>query len=1331
MRCQGGDDLSRHPFSVQSLVSLGLSLAMASSQQISPRNLHHARSRKDLLMFSSDPILSLTATTMTLPGNGYDTAQGQEALCWRGRVARYEATISEVMGLPLSPLEDFHLMGRTELLGDCSSQTLQVGSPQVQFFRGNRLRTGESYNFSVQVDVDLSLLLEPGSSQQHVLWTSNAEDVSAQVKLILCDIHTSGFCTPFVHEESVLMGSPQPASGTLHGVTHLDSSTTFLTAHHSSQPLSLEANITIPMQVAIPGEYFVIAALELYTQEISENRALIPLYHRWDIANAIGDGGRVLTFQEPPTLLEMSPKVELVSYIAIALAASVVTGLLISTIYYRNSQILKLTQGWFLILYLTCALTAVVSSFLLNPKSDVYCRLSYPIILTSIQLMYAICCGRLWRLHAVLSPIFQHRDMSGKDDTTQRASGGDNPQAQANNNDRLQLRYRKLLQSCLRCFPFLQNYQTANCSSAGGLKRTVPYWHLNVIVFACTLPQLLLQIASVTRQPQQRVIRWNENESIGRAQCEYVHEPGEEPMVSLLLISFLMLVLFLLVLLAVAFYCRNLPSVGILNESRQIYDTAMTSMILLVLGTGIIRLTDNATSSPDVEYTVWVTVILWTTVNSAMRLMHRKLRMAYQGKTVIVSALVKEHHRKQREKQEVRLKELADRANAFQKCVLPLVKDQMLQAAAMKSCFVGEEAIDALVHEGIVASRWEGLQLGRDLVNDLGLFLPIGGNVQHGAGFQDDFVLYRFRAFDEKSGTLLPESQCMRQLMFRTSVSHRNSSPIEAEIDDVVNQYSREELEELVEGFKAYVDVRDRKYHMRTYHNCFIGSEAVDSMIYAGLAHSREEAVKLGKRLQRELKLFHHVCDDWSFEDKRLFYRMRQKFDPKVTEDGLDEHETDDLPTLTRRKSWSTVMTGSMNSSIGSSIGNSWKIPSATVNTVRSTRKLTKDAKRFIDLVSVRDRKYHMRTYKRVFVGAEAVDSLVYSGMAATRWDAVQIGRTLARELRLFEHVTRVHNFNDDWLFYRYTNTNVPRELCWDDNGSVNFSDAASSDGMERSQLAETADLFRRCIDVRDRKYRGIRYKACFVGSDAVDSVVFSGLVSSRPEAVKLGRYLARELRLFKSVTGSHVFSDEPLLYSFRAGADSTSVSSGGSGRNGAGSHDETASTGRHAKLLETAEAFRKCTDVRDRRYRLRTFKQCFVAVDTVDMMLTNGLAETRHDCVQLARQLARELGLFRHVCDDHDFCDAYLFFEFTGEHGLGVNVGKDGETRYKLERLADCESWNTMGRLAPVPEADSKLSFNSTSEDQSTLPRTISQIASDFEVSDDHATESDEEKGG
>lgn len=156
------------------------------------------------------------------------------------------------------------------------------------------------------------------------------------------------------------------------------------------------------------------------------------------------------------------------------------------------------------------------------------------------------------------------------------------------------------------------------------------------------------------------------------------------------------------------------------------------------------------------------------------------------------------------------------------------------------------------------------------MVSDLGLFLPIGGNVHPGVGFQDDFVLYRFREFvDAKSGKLLPEFHCMQHFKNSMIATASQSQLIKDDMEESSHAHTREELEELADGFKAYVEVRDRKYHLRTYNGVFIGSEAVDSMLYAGLANSREEAVRLGKRLERELKLFHHVCNDWSFEDRR------------------------------------------------------------------------------------------------------------------------------------------------------------------------------------------------------------------------------------------------------------------------------------------------------------------------------------------------------------------------------------------------------------------------------------------------------------------------------
>lgn len=72
----------------------------------------------------------------------------------------------------------------------------------------------------------------------------------------------------------------------------------------------------------------------------------------------------------------------------------------------------------------------------------------------------------------------------------------------------------------------------------------------------------------------------------------------------------------------------------------------------------------------------------------------------------------------------------------------------------------------------------------------------------------------------------------------------------------------------------------------------------------------------------------------------------------------------------------------------------------------------------------VKDRKYRLQTYKECFVGSEAVDFLVSSGLAQSRTDAVEIGRTLQSDCHLLEHVTRDHEFKDEQLFYRFLKDN-------------------------------------------------------------------------------------------------------------------------------------------------------------------------------------------------------------------------------------------------------------------------------------------------------------------
>ena len=76
-------------------------------------------------------------------------------------------------------------------------------------------------------------------------------------------------------------------------------------------------------------------------------------------------------------------------------------------------------------------------------------------------------------------------------------------------------------------------------------------------------------------------------------------------------------------------------------------------------------------------------------------------------------------------------------------------------------------------------------------------------------------------------------------------------------------------LSHMAKEFRRIVDCRDRKWNFTVYKNSFIGCDAVDSLIYAGLCESREEAVAVGKRLMEELHLFHHVAGDHEFKGKK------------------------------------------------------------------------------------------------------------------------------------------------------------------------------------------------------------------------------------------------------------------------------------------------------------------------------------------------------------------------------------------------------------------------------------------------------------------------------
>jgi len=84
---------------------------------------------------------------------------------------------------------------------------------------------------------------------------------------------------------------------------------------------------------------------------------------------------------------------------------------------------------------------------------------------------------------------------------------------------------------------------------------------------------------------------------------------------------------------------------------------------------------------------------------------------------------------------------------------------------------------------------------------------------------------------------------------------------------------------------------------------------------------------------------------------------------------------------------------------------------------------LDKIALQFRENIKLEDRNYHLKTYKQVFVGSDAVDYLIKSEAASSRQDAVELGKAL-QQMNIFEHVLRDHGFEDEFFFYRMLEDN-------------------------------------------------------------------------------------------------------------------------------------------------------------------------------------------------------------------------------------------------------------------------------------------------------------------
>ncbi|XP_010219925.1 PREDICTED: phosphatidylinositol 3,4,5-trisphosphate-dependent Rac exchanger 2 protein [Tinamus guttatus] len=168
--------------------------------------------------------------------------------------------------------------------------------------------------------------------------------------------------------------------------------------------------------------------------------------------------------------------------------------------------------------------------------------------------------------------------------------------------------------------------------------------------------------------------------------------------------------------------------------------------------------------------------------------------------------------------------------------------------------------------------------------------------------------------------------------------------------------------------------IKDRKRKLTTFPKCFLGREFVSWLLEIGEIHKSEEGVHLGQALL-ENGIIHHVTDKHQFKPEHMLYRFRY-------DDGTyyPRNEMQDV--------------------------------------------ISKGVRLYCRLHSlfnpvIRDKDYHLRTYKSVVMANKLIDWLIAQGDCRTREEAMILGVALC-DNGFMHHVLEKSEFKDEPLLFRF-----------------------------------------------------------------------------------------------------------------------------------------------------------------------------------------------------------------------------------------------------------------------------------------------------------------------
>ena len=563
-------------------------------------------------------IVPIQAAGLFQTHSGYDRFQGKNAICWQTFLQRNQ---------PQSETDT------TELLRDCpggNSLTAQLPLHNTTTATTTMiLRTHHEYLYPVVISLNISSWNNNGSLG---FFGTNSTKVS--VTVMACRVGTTGgLCSPFLvdnnNEDPTAVAISEEDAGAI-----LQSDPVLLKPllepdNHSHSVYQIRTDV--PFRVNTTGEYQVIVALQIIMERMvdttidfsNSSETTTTTIVRLDMANAL-QPSNLVTYQAPPNILTIPRGVRYGGYAAVAVAGSVLVFLLVEVIRHRKHTSLRMAQGRFLIAFVLAGLSAVIGSVLLEPRNDIYCQWGLSAVLMSLQLFYAITVGRVWRIYSVISPaVLQAMDCQ-PDDTWA---------------------HTLFFTPLQRYTSWLLNWE--NRTRPKRLYKTFTETQLLLVIAILTIPQVVIQVLAAVYQPWQLALEMNADESIGRQYCALPEDLSYGS--TIFYYGMYLFIMLLLMLLIMARATRGLPS--LFNESQVIFNSLVSSIFLLVLGLGVVFGTSSPTTSPGVPYLVAVVIILFVTLQSSLRLILPKLKLAWKNESIIVSQLVTEHSQQVRKKQ--------------------------------------------------------------------------------------------------------------------------------------------------------------------------------------------------------------------------------------------------------------------------------------------------------------------------------------------------------------------------------------------------------------------------------------------------------------------------------------------------------------------------------------------------------------------------------------------------------------------------------------------------------------------------------------------------------